>query len=942
LETFALLAAGAALIAAAGFWCGRRAALRSPPVPSADEGLFRTLFDHSIDAAYVIAIGPDGRPSFETWNPVASRAIGYSPEEGRGKHFADLLSPAIAEQAHTETMHVVATGQPLRLERPINTDGRDRFLDFAHVPLVGPSGRVERVFTSIRDVTYLKEVEAALREKSALLEVALSHMDLGLLTIGSDGHIGVSNARAAELLNLDPAFLAARPHYMDVRRRQIAQGDLTPAPEVQTWAASGELMPAKATYERQRPDGMVLEVKSLALPDGGVVRTYNDITQRKLAEASIAESEARYRLLAENTGDVIVLAPVEGRSRYVSGAIKNLLGYTPEEALASSLDAFTHPDDLALVHQAFRSVRVDGPLAAIEHRFRHKDSSEVWVEARLRAIQAPGDEVMVISSIRDITKRRRAEQRLQEQSARFDIVLDAMIQGLCLFDRNLRLVVCNRRYAEMFGLPEHLTRPGTLLKTILEYRVAMGLYAGDPEAFIAERLRVARAGRQAQQDLQMVDGRMLALMHTPLQEGGWLATYEDITERREQADRLKAAQAEAEAARIAAEAASEAKSEFLASMSHEIRTPLNGILGYTDILLGDPALTPDQGRGLQRIQSAGQALLTVVNDILDFSRIESGLIEIEQHPFSPGALLDNAVSIVRSISDGKGLFLTLVLDPRLPEVVVGDEDRLRQVLLNLLNNAVKFTPQGGVTLTAEVVGQGAGTCRLRLSVADTGIGIPPDRLDRLFQRFSQVDSSIRREFGGTGLGLAISKRLVELMGGTIGVESRPGQGSTFWLSLEVRVVEERRRGDRRKGAAPRAVAAGARLLLAEDNEINQEIARTVLEGAGHRVDVVADGAAALMAVEAGGYDLVLMDVQMPVMDGITATARIRALEGEGRQVPIIAMTANVLPQQVAAFQAAGMDDHVGKPFRREELLAAVERWRGKRSSQPVAPAITAA
>ncbi len=458
-----MLAAGAVLLASAGFWFGSAVASRRNAKPAADESLFRTLFDHSIDAAYVIAIGPDGRPSFETWNPVAARAIGYSPEEGRGKHFADLLSPAIAEQAFAETMHVVATGEPLRLERPINTDGRDRFLDLAHVPLVGESGRVERVFTSIRDVTYLKQVEAALREKSALLEVALSHMDLGLLTIGSDGHIGVSNARAAELLNLDPAFLASRPHYMDVRRRQIAQGDLSPAPpDFQSWVASGELMPAKATYERQRPDGTVLEVKSLALPDGGVVRTYNDITQRKLAEASIAESEARYRLLAENTSDVIVLAPVEGRSRYVSGAIKNLLGYTPEEALASSLDAFTHPDDLALVHQAFRSVRVDGPLAAIEHRFRHKNGSEVWVEARLRAIQAPDGEVMVISSIRDITKRRRAEQRLQEQSARFDVVLAAMIQGLALFDRDLRLVVCNRRYAEMFGLPDHLTRPGLL------------------------------------------------------------------------------------------------------------------------------------------------------------------------------------------------------------------------------------------------------------------------------------------------------------------------------------------------------------------------------------------------------------------------------------------------------------------------------------------------
>jgi CheY-like chemotaxis protein len=338
------------------------------------------------------------------------------------------------------------------------------------------------------------------------------------------------------------------------------------------------------------------------------------------------------------------------------------------------------------------------------------------------------------------------------------------------------------------------------------------------------------------------------------------------------------------------------------------------------------------------VKSAGAALLTVVNDILDFSKIEAGHVEIEPRPFATLALLDNAVSMMRSIADRKGLALGLEIDPALPPVLMGDEDRLRQVLLNLLNNAVKFTPAGSVGVEVRVESRSDEACTVHFAVSDTGIGIPPQQIERLFQRFSQVDSSIRREFGGTGLGLAISKRLVELMGGEIGLESLEGQGSTFWFRVRLPIAQERRRTKR--GAAAKAVpkSAGAHILLAEDNEINQEIARTVLEAAGYRVDVVPDGAAAVSAVQGAAYDLVLMDVQMPVMDGITATHRIRALEGEGRAIPIIAMTANVLPQQVAAFRAAGMDDHVGKPFKREELYDAIERWRGRSSEQSASAA----
>jgi CheY-like chemotaxis protein len=286
--------------------------------------------------------------------------------------------------------------------------------------------------------------------------------------------------------------------------------------------------------------------------------------------------------------------------------------------------------------------------------------------------------------------------------------------------------------------------------------------------------------------------------------------------------------------------------------------------------------------------------------------------------------VENAAAIVQAQAERRHLQLTIDLDARLPATLVGDEDRLRQVLLNLLNNAVKFTASGWIALSVRVMGEGRDGTSLRVAVQDTGIGIPDDKQSRLFERFSQVDGSVRREFGGSGLGLAISKRLVELMGGRIGFVSQLGQGSTFWFDVTLRSADQQALVP----AAPTAEASSRalRILLVDDNEINQEIARTLLTLGGHEVDVAGDGATAVLAVKAEAYDLVLMDIQMPIMDGITATQHIRALPKPICDVPIVAMTANVLPQQVAAFQAAGMNDHIGKPFRREELHAAVARF----------------
>jgi len=397
---------------------------------------------------------------------------------------------------------------------------------------------------------------------------------------------------------------------------------------------------------------------------------------------------------------------------------------------------------------------------------------------------------------------------------------------------------------------------------------------------------------------------------------------------------LREREAEARAARMQAEEAAAAQGQFLATMSHELRTPLNSVLGFADILLDRSDLVPEVRRQVGLIQTAGAFLLTVVNDVLDFSKIEEGKLELVSEDFSLQAMIDNSLSVIRDFASNKRLGLTIKIEETVPRYVRGDEGRLRQVLLNLLNNAVKFTHEGTVSLA---VGQRmtSGGEQVRFAVTDTGIGIAADKKDRLFQRFSQVDGSTSREFGGSGLGLAICRRLVELMGGEIGVDSVPGEGSTFWFAVTLPVAAEPRSQQRQLETA-RACGRPLHILLVDDVEVNQEIATAMLASAGHSVDAVSDGSDAIMAVANNAYDIVFMDIQMPGMDGVTATKHIRALTGVAGQVPIVAMTANVLPQQITSFRAAGMNGHVRKPLQRHELFASLEFASRKSESEMAA------
>jgi signal transduction histidine kinase/DNA-binding response OmpR family regulator len=457
-------------------------------------------------------------------------------------------------------------------------------------------------------------------------------------------------------------------------------------------------------------------------------------------------------------------------------------------------------------------------------------------------------------------------------------------------------------------------------------------------------LRTGRALQNVVMGLQLPDGskKWINTNAQPMLQSGAtqpyavVASFGDITLRKqselalqETNQQLELATARANDMAARAELANAAKSEFLANMSHEIRTPMNGVLGMLS-LLNDSHLSPEQRQFAQTAHTSGVALLALLNDILDFSKIEAHKLELESVAFDLPQFIDEFLKIFNLRASEKGLALEGVVAPEIPPSVRGDPNRLRQILTNLVANAIKFTQQGSVIIRIRLLSATPEALQLYFSVRDTGRGIPADKLNLIFAKFSQVDSSTTRVFGGTGLGLAIAKQLVELMEGEIGVESEPGHGSEFWFTVCLGRASVGQAFFPTPPTEPAFVFSPARILVAEDNLTNQMVITGLLKKLGFKADVVANGAEAVKALEIARYDIVLMDAQMPELDGFQATRMIRSLRSQvlNHQVPIIAMTAHAMPSDRTKCLEAGMDDYVAKPIFLPELTVALKRWLG--------------
>ncbi|MCY1496642.1 Sensor protein EvgS [compost metagenome] len=516
-----------------------------------------------------------------------------------------------------------------------------------------------------------------------------------------------------------------------------------------------------------------------------------------------------------------------------------------------------------------------------------------------------------------IVERRRAEALAQQQRSTLLALVDAIPDPIWFKDNEGRYGGVNQAFADLLGRPR-ASFTGQRDEALLGAEQAR-LRAGLDRAALASGQPLT-----SEEWWQRADGSQVLhdVIRTTFQDAdgsslGLLGVSRDITARRE-------FEAALEQARALAEAATQLKSDFLANVSHEIRTPMNAIIGMTHLVL-DSDLDARQRGYLNKIQLASQHLLGLLNDILDFSKIEAGKLRLERIPFDLHEVLENLVGLVGDKAAAKGLPLLFNVDAQVPAQLLGDPLRLGQILINYTNNALKFTERGEIEVSVRVEQRDGAQVRLYFGVRDTGIGLSAEQQRRLFESFQQADSSITRKYGGTGLGLAICKRLAEAMGGSVGMDSRLGQGSEFWLRLPLGVVTA-------EGAPPAAEPpgrfAGQRVLLVEDSELGQEVACGLLRGFGLQVEVAADGAQALAMLHGaadGRYALVLMDVQMPVLDGLSATRRLRQ-EPRFAALPIVAMTANARAEERDACLAAGMNDHLAKPIEPRALWHGLKRW----------------
>jgi PAS domain S-box-containing protein len=901
------------------------------------------------------------------WDAMMFGLYGY--DEGAFsplyEHWTAAIHPDDRARAEREIAHAAQTGTPFGTEfRIVWPNGEIHHIQAKATIFCDAAGTAERMIGTNWDVTEVRtlaeQLEAAaerdrataatLTEKNRFMAMAeqLAHIGPWRLDIRSNEVFWSDELyRTFDLpTTFKPTLENAIAVYHPDDRERVSRG-------VEESMASG--IPYTGESRIVRPDGSIRHVVANGQPeyaaDGSTIALFGvlaDVTESKDAERDRLRLLERVRVAAQagNVGiwewDLRTDGVVWDATMFALYGLSERSGPQTSELWKRAF----HPDDEEPITRAITDAIHGHTLLDVEYRVLWPNDETRYLRCRGMVTSTGGDPVRMLGTAWDVTEVRRLAIQLQEEKAELRelstlqraILTDAAL-GIIATDVHGAITLFNPAAERMLGYTtEEIVRRATpapfhdpaevearaqALTAELQTVVQPGF-----EVFIAK----ARQGGADSNEWTYIrkDGTRfpVSLSVTALRDEddnvfGYLGMFVDQTELQHDKRRLLETVAMWMSAKEAAEAATRAKSDFLANMSHEIRTPMNGIIGLTTLLLDDNP-RPQQRQHLDLLADAGRSLLAIINDILDLSKVEAGKIDLEAIALRPASLVQGALALVQVVAREKGIALDMTIAPDVPDWVDGDPTRLRQILLNLLSNALKFTERGRVAVTVRRESQTGGDL-LRFEISDTGIGIAAENRHLLFEKFSQVDRSDSRRFGGSGLGLAISRRLAETMSGTIGVTSGVGTGSVFWFTARLPL----------SAAATPVLAAAARrrtdvvarrILLVDDNPLNQIVGQALLAKEGHDVVVVADGCEALAAVQEHSFDLVLMDMRMPVMDGLEATRRIRELDTPVANIPIVALTANVMAEEVASCRAAGMNDHLAKPLDRDLLRQSIATW----------------
>jgi two-component system, sensor histidine kinase and response regulator len=770
------------------------------------------------------------------------------------------------------------------------------------------------------DARRLADALADIQASQALLFATLDAADDGIVAFQFDSEALFYNTAFVTMWRLDEGKLAGlrREELIALQSAQARNPD--------------ELVELGSRFDVESEDCSVIELKDgrmlerharPQLVNGksvGRVVVYRDITERMQFEQRMMF----HHVVVESSGPMIWLDWERRRVTYANRAACEMLGYHADELVdlhIGELDCRFSPERIAPLDQ---SLRASGKPVNFRTVYRRKSGGQLHIDATA-SLTRHADRDIYIVSFKDISEQKAAAREKARQQQLLRALIDSIPDIISYRDPNGMFLGCNEAFAALRG-PDATDVVGHTPEELFPPYRAEVIRTRDQEVLASQHRAVV------EETVTYPDGTeaLLETVRSPLRDQrgnllGILAVGRNITQR-------KIIEEEIRRAKDVAEEATRAKSDFLANMSHEIRTPMNAIIGMSHLALKTD-LTPRQRDYLTKVESSSHHLLGIINDILDFSKVEAGKLDIEYAEFDLAKVIDHVADLVGHKAAAKGLEFLLDIAPQVPQRLLGDSLRVGQILINYANNAVKYTDHGRIVVSVRMDQRGHDEALLHFSVSDTGIGLTPQQQALLFQSFQQADSSITRKYGGTGLGLAISKNLAHLMGGEVGVESRFGKGSTFWFTIRAGLVHHTGltvpAGLTSLGAPldmmlP-ANSDGTRVLLVEDNEINQLVAQEILRDAGYIVEVAENGRIAVDMVQQRDWDVVLMDMQMPVMDGLEATQCIRKLANRA-SLPIIAMTANAMQRDRERCLAAGMNDFVTKPVDPEELFKVLMKW----------------